>query len=265
LIGTLSRGDDVDCGCFGPLSAETRVTTWSVLRNLVLAIASASIAAYAAGSQPFFVQIFGFNAVALLSVVVAWAILLIIVLVRALYVSRNGASSVQSGPRSISRGQVQPAPLSPLSIALGLDPARPGEVAMGDSIPLAELVAAGGQTRRLSALGNGRPTLLVFLSADCSSCVPVAEAVPVWAERLVGVSVHVATSSDPAALAKAYPGLPPFARYGSHAALTALGVQRSPAAVLLGGQQHPVIASPIAYGVTEIEGLVQSAVSSATT
>ncbi|MFD5213451.1 MauE/DoxX family redox-associated membrane protein [Microbacterium sp. NPDC058345] len=257
LIGALLRGDDVDCGCFGVLSAETRVTHWSVLRNIILLAASVSIVLLASGSAPFIVHLVQLDGVILLALSLAWSLTAIAVLVRALILARRThAMPRPARPTPLSR----PAPLSPMSIALGIDPARPGEVSLGDPIPQAELVTDLGQPRVLSDLGNGRPTLLVFLSVDCGNCRAVAEAVPSWQRAIPGIEIRIATSSDPDPLAAAYPHLAPLARFGSRAALSALGVQRSPAAVLLGGHQQPIVASPIAYGVEEIAGLVQSIV-----
>src|SRR5690606_6281728 len=47
------------------------------------------------------------------------------------------------------RKPLELAPMSPLSIALGLDPTRKGELGMGDKIPPSELVGLNGVTTRL--------------------------------------------------------------------------------------------------------------------
>lgn len=256
LIGVLKRGEEVDCQCFGALSAENHVTVWSVLRNVVLLVAAALVGFLGAGSPAFVVGIFTADRGDTLLAILGWSLTAIFVLSRMVVAMRR--APVRTDPDISPRAQRTPAPLSPLSLALGIDPARPGEVAMGDPIPSAELVSIDGRSRLLSDLSDGRPTLLIFLSTGCSSCTPVADAAPAWQDRLGGVALRVATSSEPNAIAASYPLLLPVTRFGSLAALAALGVQRSPAAVVLGGQQQPIIASPIAYGIVEIEALVQS-------
>lgn len=258
LVGALRRGEEAECGCFGPLSASDRVTPWSVARNLVLIVAALLVGTAAWGSDLFIVQLFEAPLTTLLALVLCWALLAVAVLLRELVVARRRSPSTAS-PASASAGAGRgPAPLSPLSIALGLDPARPGEVMAGDPVPAGELVTDHGIALPLANLANDKPVLLVFLSLGCSSCTPVAEAAPGWRTRLHPLEVVVATSSRPDALAEQYPDLPPFTRYGSYAALQSFGVQRSPAAVALGGLQQPVVASPIAYGLQEIEALVDA-------
>lgn len=263
LIDVLRRGDEVDCGCFGALSFETRVTSWSVGRNLALVGASVMVALLGTGSGSFVIDLVTLDAVSLLASALAWAMIMIIVLARA--VTRAPSSAGQTRPAPLKVPQKDPPPLSPVSLALGIDPRRPGEVSMGDQIPHAELVSARGQVRTLADLANGRPTLLIFLSVECGSCAAVAESVPAWRDVLGHVEVLIATSSQPDAIARAYPEISGLTRFGSYAALTALGVQRSPAAVLLGGQQQPVIASPLAYGLVEIDALIQGIVAATRT
>ncbi|GAA5147382.1 hypothetical protein GCM10025768_07340 [Microbacterium pseudoresistens] len=258
LIGVLRRGDDVDCGCFGALSRDSRVTPWSLVRNALLIVAALIVAVFGWAVPALPVQLAQLPLVLVLTVALAWAAVLVIVLIAALVGARRAerqpsvpTESARSDPRS-------PAPLSPRSLALGLDPARPGEVMPGDPIPDVELVAANGMAQPLAQLGNGNPTLLVFLSAECGSCKPVAAATAEWSLRLAPLQVRIATSSQPTAIAALDAELAPLARYGSRAVRRAIGVQRAPAAVVLGNQENPIIASPIAYGLEEIEALVQS-------
>lgn len=261
LVRALRRGEALDCNCFGSLSADPRITWWSVFRNVALILAAISVAVLGWRSATFIHDVWAASSATLLTCSLAWTLTTVVVIGRENIVLRRlsvGRGQYGSSTPPATRGNRTPAPLSPTSITLGIDPRRPGEVSMGDPIPAAELVTDGGQTRTLRDLGNGRPTLLIFLSAECSSCGPVAQEFGRWVEQLPGIAVIAATSSDPAVVLAKYPQLSGHARYGSRATLAALGVQRSPAAVLLGGYQHPVIASPIAYGVVEIEGLVSS-------
>lgn len=144
-------------------------------------------------------------------------------------------------------------------VRVGVDAREnPGPAAtVGDPIPESELVNARGETYSLHALANGRRMLLVFSSAECGSCVPVLESIGRWQRSLDGgVVVRVVTSSHPAAMRRVAPEAEPFARYGGRSARIDLGVARSPAAVLLGGGQNPVVESDVVYGLVAIQGLV---------
>lgn len=265
LVRALRHSEAVDCGCFGSWSADPRVTWWSVLRNLMLILAAISVAVLGLGSSTFPQNVLVASPAVLLTCSLAWSLTAVVAIVRENVVLRRLAQEPEhndSNGSHVVPKQRSPAPLSPASMALGIDPTRPGEVFMGDPIPTAELVTDRGQTRTLRDLGNGRPTLLIFLSAECSSCAPVAREFRSWVDRLPGIAVIAVTSSDPGVILAAYPQLSGHIRYGSQAALTVLGVQRSPAAILLGGYDHPVIASPIVYGLIEIEGLVTGIVGS---
>lgn len=257
LIGVLRRGDDVDCGCFGALTTNSRVTFLSVLRNAALIAVAVLIATLGGDASPFLIAIFEADLVSQLALTLGWALVAIGVLACAV-VSARRAKAPTGGVQTGARPQSNPAPMSPLSVALGLDPSRAGEVEMGSPLPAVELVTDRGQPRLLADIGDGQPTLLVFLSADCGDCRTVAESVPSWQRALPGTAIRIATSSDPDRLAAAYPHLSPLARFGSRAAIAALGVQRSPAAVFLGTRSQPIVASPIAYGAGEIDGLVHS-------
>lgn len=279
LVAALRRDDDVDCGCFGPLSASNRVTGFSVARNLVFMAVLVCVGALGAGSPSLPVLLVDESTVFVLTVALTWALMLCAVLVVTVVRLRrpdsgvvaasttstgSGTDSTPGAAPDSTEGSAEqlpapePAPLSPGSLALGLDPARPGEPGIGAPIPRGELVAASGATQPLHELGHGKPVLLFFLSAECGSCHSVLAQIPQWQRQLDPLQVRVATSSWPRALEAIAPDVVPLARYGAAAARQAFGVQRSPAAVALGGQQEKIVASPIAYGELEIEGLVQA-------
>ncbi|MFE6995709.1 MauE/DoxX family redox-associated membrane protein [Microbacterium sp. NPDC057659] len=232
VVRILIRGEQVDCGCFGSLSVDDRVTWWTVVRNLVLIVASAVVLLASAGHPPFIFELFTADLVQVLVVSLAWALTAIVVLVLLL----------------IRRGHPK-------------TPTRNDAVAgVGAPLPDAELVSAESVTVPLLALGSGSPVLLVFLSASCSSCVAVSSRLAEWQRAIDPVQLRVATSSRPAVLGERMPEALPFAYYGAQAARRALGVQGSAAAVLLGGSAHPFVSSPIARGEDEIDALVRGVV-----
>ena len=82
LIAVLQRGEDVDCGCFGALTPESRVTLWSVGRNAVLLFASVVVALFAGGAAPFATELFTLDDNTVLLAALAWAVTAIAVLTR---------------------------------------------------------------------------------------------------------------------------------------------------------------------------------------
>lgn len=234
LMRVLARGEEVDCGCFGALSADTRVTGWTVARNLALIAASVAIVITAPGRGPFFAGLFLAAREAVLALGLAWSLLAVAVLLTALVRTRRAESHV-----------TQDLPAGRAVIA-----------DVGSPIPDAELVSREGVTVPLHALGAGSPVLLVFLSAECSKCQPVAKRLPEWQRLIAPVKLKVATSSRPGVLEDRMPDAVPFAHYGALSTKRALGVEGSAAAVLLGGMDYPYVASPIANR-DEIEALVQ--------
>ena len=244
IIGVLRRGDDVDCGCFGALSVDDRVTRWTVARNVVLMAASGAIAVAALPHASFVVDLFRSTPVTVLLSGLAWALLAVGVLAAALVRIRR------TGPASASVPGGAPSPAS----------------SAGEPIPDSELVSPEGVTVPLHALGGGSPVLLVFLSAECGKCVSVARRLPEW-QRAIGSTVllRVATSSRPDVIADRIPEVLPFAHYGARAAKQSLGVEGIPSAVLLGGLSHRFVASPIAHKEEEIDALVRGIVNAQTT
>lgn len=236
LVGVLRRGEDVDCGCFGPLSADDRVTGWTVARNAALIALSAIVIVTAFGRAPLIVELVVAPPTDVLLTALAWALSALGVVIVALLRARRSADAPSA---SVSAVQTNAA-------------------LEGDPIPDAELVSGDGVTLPLNLLGAGNPVLLVFLSAACGKCAATAQRLPEW-QRMIGTSVllRVATSSRPDHLASKYPDALPFAYYGARAAKEALGIEGIPSAVLLGGIQHPFVASPIAHREDEIDALVR--------
>lgn len=237
LLPTLRRGIPVECACFGTLSAGGRVTGWSITRNSALILLSAVVASLSP-LEPTLPTVMSSNGTLFtLTVLLAWSITAtVVLLVLLFFLQRTRAPE--------SRRPVEPVPTA----------------MMGDPIPTVEVVDGQGATTTLPALGRGNPVLVLFLSAECSSCAAVAARIPHWHAQLAPIRIHVLTSSRPDAVQAALPTAAQFARYGSRSAMSALGVREGPAAVMLGGHAQPVIASPVVYGESEIEALVSSAV-----
>ncbi|WP_341975724.1 hypothetical protein LTA6_000331 [Microbacterium sp. LTA6] len=241
IVGVLRRGDDVDCGCFGPLSVDDRVTGWTVARNAVLILVSVAVAVTAPGHPSFIVELFTADRGLVLLASLAWALLAVGVLATALFRIRHDRAD-----------STIPSDSSSTSVRISAE---------GDPLPDAELVSPAGVTVPLHALGSGSPVLLVFLSAECGKCEAAARRLPEW-QQMIGPSIllRVATSSRPDALKARVPQALPFAYFGARSAKQQLGVEGIPSAVLLGGLNYRFVASPIAHREDEIDALVRGIV-----
>lgn len=240
LIGVLMRGDEVDCGCFGNMSADPRVSRASVIRNAVLAVLAVVTAVGASEHADLIHFLSESDTFTRLGLALAWAVTGLVTL----------SGTIISLQRKLKRIQERAyigAPTHDWSI-----PAP----AMGHPIPDAEVVSENGIATSLSRLGRGNPVLLLFLSAECSSCMRIAERVPAWQVDLLPIKIRIITSSRRDVVIDRFPTAAPFARYGSLAARKALAVRREPAAVALGGAHMPVLASPVVYGTKEIQALI---------
>jgi hypothetical protein len=119
-------------------------------------------------------------------------------------------------------------------------------------VPEVELVAPSGHVRTLPQLVGGRAALLIFTKSGCGSCEEAARRAPVWAERLTGVTVIVATSADASQLD--VPAGKALLLLGAGAAREALGVEAMPAAVLLA--HDGTVASERVEGLDQIAEFV---------
>lgn len=241
LLGVLRRHETVDCGCFGVLASDSRVSLWTVLRNLILIMSAFAVVFRGSGSPSLFVKIMRTDVENVLTLFLCWAVTAIIML---------GATQVRMHKKlTICRANSSP---------FVSEQVEKVKYEMGSEIPEVELVSGGRRTSRLRDIGQGNPVLLVFVSAECSSCAQVAEQIPKWSKRLSPIIVGVATSSRPDIVDERLSQAIPQMYYGALAAKGALGITSVPAAVALGGSHQPVVASPIAYGIREIESLVKS-------
>lgn len=242
LAAALRRRDDVDCGCFGPLSISGRVTGWSIVRNGALIMLALIVAVFAWPHGTLVHDLIAADLSFVLGVGLTWAITAIVVLGALLWSARReipeatGASAPSASSADTS----------------------PATVSMGDPVPDLEVVSADGIPVTLDRLGRGMPVLIVFAAAACSSCVRVAKHIPQWQAELAPVRIRVLTSSRRDQVEDRFPQAATYTRYGAKAAMLAFGVTGSPAAVMLGGREYPVVASPVVYGLEGVEALVQS-------
>ncbi|MGO4681142.1 MauE/DoxX family redox-associated membrane protein [Microbacterium sp. 2MCAF23] len=238
LIGVLRRGEQASCGCFGTLSAEDTITWWAVVRNAFLVVCAVAIAVLGAASAPFFAALAGLPISAVLTLVVLWLVTAVIVLIRTIVVLHHRPTGTDVGPAPVE--------------------AQDAVAGMGDPIPATEVVSIDGRTRQLRTISLVAPTVLLFLSAECSSCREAAARIPDWQAALGPVQIRVITSSDPSALRERLPETTGIAYFGSAATKQALAVPGSPSAVLIGARTSPVVGSPVVRGVAEIDALVRS-------
>lgn len=223
LVRAIRLGHLVPCPCFGGIGSP--VSGWHVARNLALLVISglAGIVGLLGLGVP----------VALASA--SWA--------DAVWMACLAAAVLAAAGRPHDRAR-RPDVLRP-------GPLRPGPLT-GQPVPDVELVAPSGQVRTLPQLVGGRAALLIFTKSGCGSCEEAARRAPGWAERLAGVTLIVATSSDASQL-----NVPPgkaLLLLGAGAARRALGVEAMPAAVLLAHDGR--IASEVVEGLDQIGAFV---------
>lgn len=246
LLGVLRRGDDVDCDCFGRSAGGGRVSGWSIWRNAVLVVAALAVSILGSAAPPLFVGLAQASRVGEVTLLLTWALLWIVVLLRSNLALQRELRAAGAGATTVTGSTAQPGRL-------------PGSPAgMGHPIPAAELVSGTGAALPLERIGKGLPVLLLFVSAECGSCAEAATRIPGWEQRIAPIRLVVATSSRPDVLAARLPEASSRAFYGSRSARDALGVRQSPAAVVLGGVEQPVVASGVAHGLGGIEALIAS-------
>jgi len=238
LISAIRRDEQGSCNCFGALGDDARITYWSVARNSTLIALTAIAALLSPNRSSVFAETLSGAPAWTLALLLGWTVILVALLIR-----RVAALT----PTRVAE---------PEAPATGADQPRGSE--MGAPIPSAELVNDQGITIPLTRLGRGAPVMLIFVSANCSSCLPVMRHIDEWQKILGPLPIRVATSSRPDELEAAHPGISRYACYGASGARTALSVTKNPAAVVLGDINLPVIASPVAYGLDEIDRLVHS-------
>ncbi|SMH29896.1 Methylamine utilisation protein MauE [Rathayibacter oskolensis] len=229
------RGDDFDCGCFGVL-AETRVGRGLVVRNSALLAAAVVALVAAVGSRrsvPQTLAAFGAE---------EWAWLAAVTVVSAV---------VAVISRLLERDRARlPEPAEVASTEV--------ERLLGYRVaPTFEVVRRDGTVVDMHALVATTPHLLVFVRPGCGSCDQLMEASDELQASL-GHAAHLvfATGAAREVLDVAHPRLGDRVVFGVASAREKLGVEKTPAAVLI-GLNGRLVAGPV-HGARAVVELVES-------
>lgn len=143
---------------------------------------------------------------------------------------RNGVTSHRI--HYTARTRLSPFPEVPLA-AVSADPDDP-EAYFREPIPAAVLLDHRGTPVLLRELAAEEPVLAIAVDCTCSSTRTTMPKLPEWADRLRNVKVILISTIHPSSLPQ-FEGLAErtYYDYGTLAA-SAMGMQQSPAAVLLG-------------------------------
>lgn len=249
LAGNLLRGRRPSCNCFGGLSSAP-ISAWSLVRNGgLIAIAAtvsitdggSSIGAAIGGARTVDIVLgAGLLAVAALSAAQTWMILRLL--------RQHGRLLLRVDALDPAT-TVAPAEVAP-TIAAGLP--------VGVDAPEFALSGIHGETMTLAALRTaGRPVMLLFSDPGCGPCTTLVPKLAEW-QRTHRDRLRIAivtTGAVEAVRAKAAEhGLVDVLLDADGDVAAAYRYQGTPGAVLvdLAGR----VASPLASGALEIEGLV---------
>ncbi|GAA2239577.1 hypothetical protein N1031_17120 [Herbiconiux moechotypicola] len=243
VVGVLlARGHEVACGCFGALSEEA-VSWRTLLRNLALvalAVLTALLAPVGVLPAALVLPLEGWLALAGLAVVALTVAAL--VLARRVTVLRRALATA-------GRPLAHPASFGALT---------GGREGTEWPVPDLEVTDARGRAVELASLAGDRPVLLMLLSAECTPCSRIADAIPGW-QGAFGESVRVValTSASREEFAARYPGLAGVPLYSGYRSLVAMtGLAGVPSAFLL-STSRTVAAGP-AEGADEVVALAEA-------
>lgn len=239
-----ARPEPALCDCFGS-GTPTPVTGRTVARNVVLLLlALGSVAHAIAAGSPWQVL-----AAAPASTWWWLAAVAVAALTTHLVDPQVPAPSQAEEPTRTDDGE--PARDTDASGAAAGEPAE----YLRTLTPITHLVEPDGGTRDLVSISATRAQLLVFVSPRCGGCLPVAERVPAWQERMPAVQLRLVVSQDLARLADLQPSWVPYAAQDvDDLTARALRVTRTPTAVLLG--TDGMLAGGPVVGYTDIEQFV---------
>lgn len=233
------RGDDFDCGCFGVL-AETRVGRGLVVRNAAL-LAAAVVALVGAllsrRSIPQTLAALGAEGWSWLAAATAISIGVAVVV------------------RFLERDRARPT-----------EPAAPAENAQTEVerllgyrvAPRFEVVRRDGTVVDTHSLVATTPHLLLFVRPGCGSCDRLMEAADELQASLGDdARLLYATGAAREVLDAAHPGLGERVVFGIASAREKLGVEKTPAAVLI-GLNGRLVAGPV-HGAQAVLDVVENA------
>lgn len=224
----LGFAEPVTCACFGALG-EQGVSERTMVRNVLLVVTAVLALA---GS------IAGVALIWLWGRPETWGWLLVSAL--------TGAVALLV----LGRGR---AAASAMGAGAGLDAEDDGEY-LRVPVPEVIVVARGGEPRALRELAVAKARLLVTINCLCSGSMEVLTALPEWARRLEMLEVSLLSS----VALESLPGVDELSDrlWYDHLGLAqlALGVSKSPSAVLLG--TDGLLAGGPVVGLTDIEQFV---------
>lgn len=249
LSVNLVRGEAPNCHCFGKLSSS-RVTWWTVFRNLVL-LAIASLVAWKADQLVFIWPSFSINffeaamcaAVGALAVVLTLAFWFLFHLLK------------QNGRLMLRLEAVE----SRLKISPSAEPS--GGLPLGNPAPAFSLNAIEGGTTTLEQLGKEtKYLLLVFTEPGCEACESLQPELAFWQgayEERVTIVLISGGALEANRDNNAVPSLRNLLLQADREVAGAYLVSVIPSAILV---EEGKIASNIAAGPDAIRGLVQRSV-----
>jgi uncharacterized membrane protein YphA (DoxX/SURF4 family)/thiol-disulfide isomerase/thioredoxin len=245
----MSRGQAPDCHCFGQIHSEpARPVT--LVRNLVLA--GAAVFIVVAGPGPSLngalASLHGEDiAVVTLSVLVA----VLAVAVAQLWADRQRFARELAAETSARTAHD---PLRPASGPHGLPPRTPA--------PEFALVPVRGNAASLKELAEpGRPTVLVFMSTACPSCVMMLPALAHWQDSLspiVTLAAIVAGDREEIERLAENHELSPVLADEANETFGLYALRGTPSAVVIGDDGR--IAGAPAEGAPAIEALIRTVV-----
>jgi len=222
VVRAVVKGDDFECGCFGAWN-RTRVTPLLAVRNGALLAAAIAVAALIAtgfpGMPALLVEATGAD--------VLWVLMLLAGMgLTALFMASSHTRTTElAAADSFARGED------------GTD---------------AEVVTAAGEVTRLRDLAHHSPQVIMFIRPGCGSCEELL--LDLEDEGSGAAGVWIAVSGHRRIFEAAHPALASRALYAVQAARNALGVHKTPTAVVV-GLNGVVDAGPVS-GATAVRDLL---------
>ncbi len=223
------KGETFECGCFGTWD-HGRISPLLVIRNGALLAAAIATAALAVAGFP------GVSAMlaGATGADAQWAVMLAAAIGLTALFAAAGASA-RSAPTSLAEPPTQPD---------------------AQDATATEVVTASGAVTRLRDLALQHPQVIVFVRPGCGSCEDLLR--DVENDQTGPVNVLFALSGDRTVFETAHPGLASRALYAVQAARSALGVSKTPAAVVI-GLNGAIAAGPVSGAVAVRELLARTA------